>query len=49
MQAKGTDRGLHSAHFKLDEDVLALGASYHVALATEFLASRGAVQGRDEL
>ena len=49
VQAKGTTNGLHSATFKLDEDVLSIGAAYHAALATEFLASKGRVQERDEL
>ena len=48
-QAKGAPKhGLHSAHFRLDEDVLGMGAAYHAALATAWLAPRGQ-RGGDEL
>ena len=43
VQAKGTNKGLHTAHFKLDETVLGVGAAYHAALAMEFLGGNGKV------
>ena len=41
--------GLHTGDFKLDEDVLKLGAAYHTALATQFLEQKGKISARDEL
>ncbi|EFJ49506.1 hypothetical protein VOLCADRAFT_59303, partial [Volvox carteri f. nagariensis] len=35
--AKGTDVGLHSPRFRMDEDQLPLGAALHAALATEWI------------
>jgi len=35
--------------FKLDEAMLSVGAAYHAALATEFLARAAANGARDEL
>ena len=49
LQVKGTTHGLHTGQFKLDEDVLPLGAAYHTALATQFLERKGSISSRDEL
>ena len=48
-EAKGAVHGLHSPHYMMDEDVLPIGAAYHAALATEFLANHGRFAGHDEL
>jgi hypothetical protein len=38
-----------AAQFKLDEAVLSVGAAYHTALATEYLAAQAAGAAREEL
>ena len=45
----GAVHPLHSAEFKLDEDILPIGAAYHTALAMEFLTSKGKGVIKDEL
>ena len=45
----GAVHSLHSAKFKLDEDVLPIGVAYHAALAMEYLASKGKGVSKDEL
>ena len=48
-KAKGVYHGLHSPNYTLDEAVLPVGAAYHAALATEFLANHGSLSTHDEL
>ena len=48
-EKKGTVHGLHTSRFLLDEDVLPLGAAYHAALASEFLATKAATGAKEEL
>ncbi|PNH10626.1 IAA-amino acid hydrolase ILR1-like 1 [Tetrabaena socialis] len=43
--ALGTDVGLHSPRFRLDERQLPVGAALHAAIALEWLAEREAASG----
>ncbi|KAK9844121.1 hypothetical protein WJX81_005103 [Elliptochloris bilobata] len=47
--AAGAVHGLHTPQFKLDEAVLSVGAAYHAALASEYLAAAAGEAAKDEL